>query len=87
MLTLWLFATILSIPMVIAAIIYTFYERITHFFWFARERRRFATGRVARLARGLCPACSYDLTGNVSGTCPECGERLPPKYRMPPRPQ
>jgi hypothetical protein len=22
---------------------------------------------------GLCPACGYDLTGNVSGVCPECG--------------
>jgi hypothetical protein len=22
---------------------------------------------------GLCPSCGYDLTGNVSGTCPECG--------------
>ena len=23
--------------------------------------------------RGDCPFCSYNLTGNVSGTCPECG--------------
>ena len=22
---------------------------------------------------GLCPRCGYDLTGNASGTCPECG--------------
>ena len=22
---------------------------------------------------GVCPSCSYDLTGNVSGVCPECG--------------
>lgn len=21
----------------------------------------------------LCPSCEYDLTGNTSGTCPECG--------------
>ena len=21
----------------------------------------------------LCTRCGYDLTGNVSGTCPECG--------------
>ena len=20
-----------------------------------------------------CPKCTYNLTGNVSGTCPECG--------------
>ena len=30
--------------------------------------------RVAHRARnGLCPACGYDLTGNVTGACPECG--------------
>ena len=26
-----------------------------------------------RITCGLCPACGYDLTGNVSGVCPECG--------------
>src|SRR5688500_17696142 len=31
-----------------------------------------------RLASGLCPACSYDLTGNVSGICPECGTPIGP---------
>lgn len=36
---------------------------------------------VARIrARGYptasCPACSYDLTGNVSGVCPECGRAV-----------
>ena len=23
-----------------------------------------------------CRKCAYDLTGNESGTCPECGERI-----------
>jgi hypothetical protein len=23
--------------------------------------------------RGHCPTCSYNLTGNTSGVCPECG--------------
>ena len=32
------------------------------------ERRR------ERREHGLCVACGYDLTGNVSGVCPECGE-------------
>ncbi len=36
-------------------------------------------GRRARARRrwihGECPACGYDLTGNTSGTCPECGAR------------
>jgi hypothetical protein len=32
--------------------------------------------RAARLARGICPACGYDLTGLREPVCPECGERL-----------
>jgi rubrerythrin len=31
--------------------------------------------RRERLARGQCGRCGYDLTGNVSGVCPECGTR------------
>jgi hypothetical protein len=30
--------------------------------------------RDRRRRRGLCVKCAYDLTGNVSGVCPECGE-------------
>ena len=29
--------------------------------------------RRDRAAGGRCIACGYDLTANVSGTCPECG--------------
>jgi hypothetical protein len=29
--------------------------------------------RWFRRRRGLCIGCGYNLTGNVSGTCPECG--------------
>jgi hypothetical protein len=25
---------------------------------------------------GLCPACSYNITGNTSGVCPECGRDI-----------
>ena len=32
--------------------------------------------RYRRRKRGLCIRCGYDLTGNVSGTCPECGEAI-----------
>ncbi len=36
--------------------------------------------RRARLVanQGRCGACGYDLTGNVSGGCPECGESVGP---------
>ena len=29
--------------------------------------------RHGRRQKGLCLNCGYDLTGNVSGACPECG--------------
>lgn len=29
--------------------------------------------QLPRRKRNHCRRCSYDLTGNVSGTCPECG--------------
>jgi hypothetical protein len=32
--------------------------------------------RKSRFA-GLCLACGYNLTGNTSGTCPECGTPVP----------
>jgi len=37
---------------------------------FLRNRRRL-------IACGACMKCGYDLTGNVSGVCPECGQRVP----------
>jgi hypothetical protein len=30
-----------------------------------------------RRMRGVCSACSYNLTGNTSGICPECGTPVP----------
>ncbi len=30
---------------------------------------------------GHCPACSYNLTGNISGVCPECGTPVPATLR------
>ncbi|GMU24130.1 MAG: hypothetical protein AMXMBFR13_42070 [Phycisphaerae bacterium] len=38
----------------------------------------FCAGRALRRPRGgCCPACGYNLTGNVSGVCPECGSPVP----------
>lgn len=32
--------------------------------------------RRRRRRRGLCIRCGYNLTGNVSGVCPECGTEI-----------
>ena len=39
-------------------------------------RRREIIG-VRRNARGECLDCGYDLRGNTSGICPECGQPIP----------
>ncbi|MDB5290092.1 MAG: hypothetical protein JWL69_1333 [Phycisphaerales bacterium] len=40
-------------------------------------RRLLRLQRTAQRAeRGQCRICGYDLTGNVSGTCPECGQKV-----------
>jgi hypothetical protein len=36
--------------------------------------------RDRRIPLGQCQKCRYDLTGNVSGVCPECGEKVPPQH-------
>ena len=42
-----------------------------------RDRRFFQR----RGAHGLCINCGYDLRGNTSGVCPECGTRFGPPKR------
>ncbi len=37
--------------------------------------------RFRRRAAGQCQACGYDLTGNVSGRCPESGRAVAAKRR------
>lgn len=32
--------------------------------------------RRRRRRQGCCLNCGYNLTGNVSGVCPECGEQI-----------
>ncbi len=39
--------------------------------------RRYRRRRLSlRGLRGLCLRCGYDLEGNVSGVCPECGTEI-----------
>jgi predicted RNA-binding Zn-ribbon protein involved in translation (DUF1610 family) len=42
-----------------------------------------ALRRVRRRRKGRCSQCGYDLTGNVSGRCPECGSTVAREGRAP----
>lgn len=33
---------------------------------------------------GRCEQCAYDLTGNISGVCPECGKEICPEQPQSP---
>jgi hypothetical protein len=40
--------------------------------WWGIARNR----RARRTGEGCCTTCGYNLTGNVSGACPECGTKV-----------
>lgn len=45
--------------------------------WFVRKRiNRNVRRELNRRGMPTCLGCGYDLTGNVSGVCPECGRRI-----------
>jgi hypothetical protein len=41
-----------------------------------RSLRRSAREHLNASGMRLCMDCGYNLAGNVSGVCPECGERI-----------
>jgi rRNA maturation endonuclease Nob1 len=43
-------------------------------FWL-REAIRHLRGRLTEMGR--CAGCGYNLTGNTTGVCPECGAAMP----------
>lgn len=46
--------------------------------WCSRCKGKYIAGMLFP----VCGGCGYDLTGNNSGTCPECGWQLPPIVRV-----
>jgi len=57
---LWFFVLPFWIPLLLVAIPTTF------LFWLDRHR----------IPQDHCQKCGYNLTGNTSGICPECGEKI-----------
>jgi len=48
--------------------------------WFSPAILRWFRGR--KPLPGHCRSCGYDLTGNTSGVCPECGSPIAPSTRL-----
>jgi len=55
------------VPLPATAVLLALMPTLTVVHW--RRRRK-------RVKRGLCPHCGYNLTGNASGVCPECGSAV-----------
>ncbi|MCH7727176.1 MAG: hypothetical protein IH991_11960 [Planctomycetes bacterium] len=56
------------VPLWIPTIAFAFYPTVA----FIRGPLR----RWRRRRKGLCAKCGYNLTGNESGSCPECGQQV-----------
>src|SRR5262249_21001227 len=52
-----------------------FYASVFAVLFIAPSRLR----RSLRARRGRCTHCGYDLTGNTTGLCPECGPTIAPE--------
>lgn len=64
----WCVAVCRTVPLQIPFVVAGALAAIT---WLPRTYRRVRGYRWR--AQGRCAMCGYDLTGNVSGRCPECG--------------
>ncbi len=53
----------------------------TALLWLRTHQR---TASIRRTRRGQCPKCEYDLAGNTTGICPECGSPTPTELRHKP---
>ncbi len=60
--------TLISVPLLLPFLAFTLYPTIA----FIRGPLR----RWRRPRKGLCQKCGYNLTGNVTGTCSECGSPI-----------
>ena len=64
----WTRRVLVQLPMWFPTVLFAAYP----IFAFIRGPLR----RWRRRRKGLCITCGYDLTGNVSGVCPECGAEI-----------
>ena len=59
---------IITVPFLLIALLFGLYPLVALL--------RGPVRRWSRRQKGLCVTCAYDLTGNESGVCPECGKAV-----------
>ena len=64
---------VMFVAAVVAGVVLSGCEHLVGYVRVALDRRRC---RRTLLRLGHCEHCGYDLTGNVSGMCPECGQSV-----------
>ncbi len=57
-----------AVTLILSAVVFNIIHRAFVESW--RQRRRMLH---------FCEYCGYDLSGNISGVCPECGTRIEPE--------
>lgn len=62
---------VLNLPLWIALLLFGTYPAIASIGFIRGPYRRWRRQR-----KGCCPSCGYNLKGNVSGVCPECGNEV-----------
>ena len=72
-------SAVLSLPYYTTAMLLAvfFFVLMLAYFWYFRDViRRSLRRQLAEIVVQLCITCGYDLTGNESGVCPECGTKI-----------
>ena len=62
--------TCITVPLLLLLVVFLLYPIV------ALIKSSLRWRRMRRCQRGLCVKCGYNLTGNESGVCPECGDRI-----------
>ena len=63
------------LPGLMMLLVPLFFMTLARWF-FRRPIQRSLREQLAESGIPVCIQCGYDLTGNESGVCPECGERI-----------
>lgn len=62
---------------IVGTTVFLMLAAVVYFTLFLMKELIFKGIQSARYSRGVCGNCAYDLTGIMSGTCPECGTPIP----------